>query len=146
MATMTVEQIRENIENVQAESRAAMKSFEQSVDDYLDTILEIGEQIDIVRKETDNLTECIYSYFSEMTVDEYKQIEAPLKKLNEMLGKLYIKLRTCKAIYSGAKTNMREFHYSIDNLKEVSSDLALYKVELDRNERYKKLLSRMETL
>lgn len=140
-----VEIIKENICKVQSESDSTRVSVEKSIDRYLDLILDFRKNIDGMTKHTDELTELLLSSFEKVDKDDFIQFKQQLHTLIERQTSLYRTIRNSK-IYSGVKTSVKEFHYSIDNLIEVYSDLNTFKVRLPENDRFNSLLNAINEL
>lgn len=140
-----VEIIKESICKVQLESDNTRLSVEKSINRYLDLILDFKKDIDEMTKLTDELTELLLSSFEKVDKDDFLQFKQQLRILIEKQTSLYRTIRNSK-IYQGVKTSVREFHYSIDNLIEVYSDLDTFKVRLPEDERFNSLLTAINEL
>lgn len=140
-----VEIIKENICKVQSESDNAIVSVEKSINRYLDLILDVKKNIDDLTKLTDDLTDLIHSSFGKLDENDFIQFKQQLSTLINRLTGLYRTIRNSKT-YTGVKTSVKEFHYSIDNLIEVYTDLDTFKVRLPKDEEFNKLLTEITEL
>ncbi|WP_321437316.1 hypothetical protein [uncultured Bacteroides sp.] len=140
-----IDLIKNNIIAVQAESANNKKVVDQSVDKYLDIILDIQKGIREITKSTDELYELIHSCFSSLTTEDYFEIKGIYKTLINNLTLLYTKYRKSD-FYSGIKTDLMIFRNSIDDLKEIDNDLETFVVDLPKNEKYINLVSDINAL
>ncbi|MDR1937757.1 MAG: hypothetical protein LBQ73_04570 [Tannerellaceae bacterium] len=141
-----MELIEQKIETLFSETTKTVTTFDESVNSYLDKVLELQGYINYIREMTEDAAEMLYGYSRSMTVDEYLTVKPLLKDAGSSLSKLYIRVRNMKSFYKAAKTCVNEFHHSVQHFNEIASDLELFKVELNQDKEYQDLVSVVNSL
>lgn len=139
-----IDLIKTNIIAVQEESASNSSTVEQSVDKYLDMVLDIQKGIRQITKSSDDLYELIHSSFSCLTSEDYSQISGIFKELIKNLTLLYTKYRKSN-FYSGIKTDLKVFRNSVDDLKEIGNDIEVFIVSLE-NKKYTNVIRDINAL
>jgi hypothetical protein len=141
-----MELIEQKIETLFSESSKTVTTFDESVNSYLDRVLELQEYINNIREITDDASEMLRDCSRSMTDNEYLILKPLLKDAKDSLFRLYISVRKMKSFYKAAKTCVNKFHYSIQYFNEIVSDLELFKVELNQDKEYQDLVSIINSL
>ncbi len=140
-----VDLIKKNISDVQFESREITIPFETVINKHLDTILSFQQDIRRLTEMIDELTERLHIDFLRLTSDNVMEIREDLKNLILELVQLYVLFRK-SILYEGAKTFIKEFHSSIDSLREVTDDLEAFKISLPAKQEFIQVINRINAL
>lgn len=131
---------------VQAESKEMTVSFEKSVNNYLDIIIDFQEDTRKMIGLIDSLVESMRIHFIDLSSDNYMEFRDDLKVTVSELLKTYASIRKCQGLYAGAKTVVKELYSSIDNLRETSEDFETFKIDLPNNKEYNTLVNAINAL
>lgn len=131
---------------VQAESKEMTVSFEKSVNNYLDIIIDFQEDTRKMIGLIDSLVESMRIHFIDLSSDNYMEFRDDLKVTVSELLKTYASIRKCQGLYAGATTVVKELYSSIDNLRETSEDFETFKIDLPNNKEYNTLVNAINAL
>ena len=143
-----VEAIKKKIGVVRTESKETEVSLEKAVNTYLDRVLSLKKEISSIQEKVDSLAEYTSTGFDSSFVpkEDILKVLPDLKEVNTELTKFYISIRNTTWFYNAAKEFVRDFHGSIENLREISADLSLFRIELDEDEEYKDICNAINSL
>jgi len=137
-----IDDIKTRIETVKNKT----DNYESKINMYLDAVNIVKKMIDGVTSDIDNLVEELYEFFNKnMTLEMYLELKPNMESLCTAALKLYVRVRK-SVLYPGFKTSVKEFHSSIDGIKEIIHDLDLFLIKLPNNQRFQLLSEKLNKI
>ena len=116
------------------------ESYETRVNTFLDSVIEYQNSITSLTNSVSDLSEFIIENNNSVSVDEFLSIKPNLDEIINVLNKFYIAARKGKT-YTCTKTQIKEFHYALNDLKEAENDFITFRIKLDQDPEFNRLMN-----
>lgn len=121
----------------------AKQSF--NMDDYLDAIIHFTKQFESLTEKINNLVELVRDHFTELTVEESKDLLAESRIMRKNMTQLY--KTTCdSSLYPGLKTVVKKYHESVSDFSELCNDLDTWNVRIPADVEFQKTIDTLNSL
>lgn len=124
-------------------SQAAVRSFD--VNDYLDAVNDVRKELEELTTKINRLVELVRDHFTELSVEESRDLLDISKDLRKNMTVLYNKLRQ-SSLYSGMKTAVSLYHDSMTVFGELCHDLKSFNINLKQDGDFQQTLNTISAL
>lgn len=118
---ITVEEITKSATSALSKTTKVEKSYEEKVNDYLDTVLEVQASFSDISLDLNNITNNIHEYFNEKEEKKYEKDFLEIRSLMMSLvgygNRVYASYRNSNA-YSSIKTALTNYKGELNSLRE----------------------------
>lgn len=108
-----------------------------NIDDYLDRIIDVKKQLDLVTRETNSLVELVRGHFTEFDVQETIELLAHSTPILILMDQLHQKL-LASPLYAGLKAAVEEYENCVSDFQELCSDLQTFNIDLRQDEEFQR--------
>lgn len=115
----------------------ASQSFD--MDDFLDAINAVKKELSIVTDETNELVELVRDHFTEITVDEAKDLLVLSEPIQKKMQVVFLKL-LASPLYVGLETATDLFRQAMSEFDELCHDMKTINIDLAQNDHFQQTL------
>ena len=113
-------------------AEVAQQQFD--IDDYLDKVIIVRKNVELITDETNRLVETVRDHFTEFDVQETTELLAYSTPILILMDRLHQRLME-SPLYPGLKSTVENYLDSVSEFQELCSDLQTFNIDVPRNEK-----------
>ena len=128
-----IAEIKESYTKVRHQTaEVAQQQFD--IDDYLDKVIIVRKNVELITDETNRLVETVRDHFTEFDVQETTELLAYSTPILILMDRLHQRLME-SPLYPGLKSTVENYLDSVSEFQELCSDLQTFNIDVPRNEK-----------
>ena len=121
----------------------ASQSFD--MDDFLDAINIVKKELTRVTDETNALVELVRDHFTEITVDEAKELLDLSEPIQKKMQVVYLKL-LASPLYVGLETTTDLYRQAMSDFDELCHDMKTFNIDLAQDDHFQQTLKKVSEM
>lgn len=121
----------------------ASQSFD--MDDFLDAINVVKKELARVTDETNALVELVRDHFTEITIDEAKELLDLSEPIQKKMQVVYLKL-LASPLNVGLETATDHYRQAMSDFDELCHDMKTFNIDLAQNDHFQQTLKKVSEM